>query len=117
MCLSGIESDLTRDQQCQCQPRPELPPALRPAGRIRSRRVVLKVWSGTVIWAGANPRARDQLTGGAYSPSEYIPTETMTTHTRPESFLPLTPVVFDILVTLAARDCHGYSILTDIRAR
>src|SRR5206468_416413 len=32
-------------------------------------------------------------------------------------FLPLTPVVFDILVTLAARDCHGYSILTDIRAR
>jgi DNA-binding PadR family transcriptional regulator len=29
----------------------------------------------------------------------------------------LTPVVFDILVTLAAGDAHGYAILTEIRAR
>lgn len=36
---------------------------------------------------------------------------------RPESFLPLTPVVFEILVSLASADRHGYSILTDIRAR
>jgi DNA-binding PadR family transcriptional regulator len=35
----------------------------------------------------------------------------------PESFLPLTSVVFEILVTLAARECHGYPILSDIRAR
>jgi DNA-binding PadR family transcriptional regulator len=35
----------------------------------------------------------------------------------PESFLPLTPVVFEILITLAAEDRHGYSILTDIRDR
>ena len=34
-----------------------------------------------------------------------------------ETFLPLTPVVFDILVTLSARECHGYLILSDIRAR
>jgi DNA-binding PadR family transcriptional regulator len=35
----------------------------------------------------------------------------------PESFLPLTSVVFEILVTLAARECHGNLILSDIRAR
>jgi DNA-binding PadR family transcriptional regulator len=34
-----------------------------------------------------------------------------------ESFLPLTSVVFDILITLASGDRHGYSILTDIRER
>ena len=31
--------------------------------------------------------------------------------------LPLTPVVFEILVTLASRECHGYAILADVRAR
>ena len=31
--------------------------------------------------------------------------------------MPLSPVVFDILVTLAAGDAHGYAILTDIRER
>jgi DNA-binding PadR family transcriptional regulator len=35
----------------------------------------------------------------------------------PESFLPLTPVVFDILISLAEADQHGYAILTSIRAR
>ena len=37
--------------------------------------------------------------------------------TRPESFLPLTPVVFDILVTLATADQHGYAILIELRER
>lgn len=36
---------------------------------------------------------------------------------RPESFLPLTAVVFEILVSLATGERHGYSILTDVRAR
>ncbi len=36
---------------------------------------------------------------------------------RPESFLPLTPVVFDILVTLASSDQHGYAILNEVRER
>lgn len=31
--------------------------------------------------------------------------------------MPLSPVVFDILVTLASGDAHGYAILTDIRER
>jgi len=31
--------------------------------------------------------------------------------------MPLSPVVFDILVTLAAGDAHGYAILTEIRDR
>ena len=35
----------------------------------------------------------------------------------PESFLPLTPVVFDILISLAAGERHGYSMLQDIRTR
>ncbi len=35
----------------------------------------------------------------------------------PDAFLPLTSIVFEILVTLAAGDRHGYSILTDVRAR
>lgn len=39
------------------------------------------------------------------------------TQPRPESFLPLTPVVFDILVTLASADQHGYAILTEVRER
>jgi DNA-binding PadR family transcriptional regulator len=34
-----------------------------------------------------------------------------------ESLLPLTSVVFEILVTLASGDRHGYSILSDVRAR
>jgi DNA-binding PadR family transcriptional regulator len=33
------------------------------------------------------------------------------------SFLPLTSVVFEILVSLAGEDRHGYSILTDVRSR
>jgi len=41
----------------------------------------------------------------------------MPTPKRPESFLPLTPVVFDILVTLASADQHGYAILSEVRER
>ena len=33
----------------------------------------------------------------------------------PAAFLPLTSVVFEILVSLASGDRHGYSILTDVR--
>ncbi len=36
---------------------------------------------------------------------------------RPESLLPLTSVVFEILVSLASEDRHGYSILSDVRER
>ena len=36
---------------------------------------------------------------------------------HPASFLPLTAVVFEILVSLATEDRHGYSIMTDVRAR
>jgi DNA-binding PadR family transcriptional regulator len=36
---------------------------------------------------------------------------------RPESFLPLTTVVFEILVSLATADRHGYSIMADVRER
>jgi DNA-binding PadR family transcriptional regulator len=35
----------------------------------------------------------------------------------PAAFLPLTSVVFEILVSLASGDRHGYSILTDVRER
>jgi len=35
----------------------------------------------------------------------------------PAAFLPLTPVVFEILVSLASEDRHGYSMLGDIRTR
>ncbi len=41
----------------------------------------------------------------------------MKTPIRPDSFLPLTSVVFEILVSLAAEDRHGYSILSDVRDR
>lgn len=44
--------------------------------------------------------------------------ETMPRHERAlESFLPLTSVVFEILVTLASGDRHGYAILTEVRER
>jgi DNA-binding PadR family transcriptional regulator len=36
---------------------------------------------------------------------------------RAESFLPLTAVVFEILVSLATGERHGYSIMTDVRTR
>jgi len=36
---------------------------------------------------------------------------------NPESFLPLSSVVFEILVSLASADRHGYQILTDVRDR
>jgi DNA-binding PadR family transcriptional regulator len=35
----------------------------------------------------------------------------------PEARLPLTAVVFEILVSLARDDRHGYAILTDVRER
>ena len=36
---------------------------------------------------------------------------------RPESFLPLTPVAFEILLALADTDRHGYSILQEVESR
>src|SRR5688572_23135969 len=36
---------------------------------------------------------------------------------RPESFLPLTPVAFEILLALADGERHGYSILQEVDAR
>jgi DNA-binding PadR family transcriptional regulator len=36
---------------------------------------------------------------------------------RPDSFLPLSTVVFEILVSLATADRHGYSIMADVRER
>jgi DNA-binding PadR family transcriptional regulator len=35
----------------------------------------------------------------------------------PDAFLPLTAVVFEILVSLATEARHGYSILVDVRSR
>ena len=36
---------------------------------------------------------------------------------RPESFLPLTPVAFEILLSLADGERHGYSILQEVEHR
>lgn len=36
---------------------------------------------------------------------------------KPESLLPLPPAVFHILIALADRDRHGYSIMQDVAAR
>lgn len=36
---------------------------------------------------------------------------------EPGSFLPLTPIAFEVLLSLASGDAHGYRILTDIEAR
>jgi DNA-binding PadR family transcriptional regulator len=35
----------------------------------------------------------------------------------PGTFLPLTPIAFDILVSLAGEERHGYAILSELRAR
>src|ERR1700727_1761042 len=37
--------------------------------------------------------------------------------TKPDSLLPLPPAVFHILIALADRDRHGYSIIQDVAAR
>ncbi|HJU44604.1 MAG TPA: helix-turn-helix transcriptional regulator [Vicinamibacterales bacterium] len=36
---------------------------------------------------------------------------------RPESFLPLTPVAFEVLLALADGERHGYSILQEVESR
>jgi DNA-binding PadR family transcriptional regulator len=36
---------------------------------------------------------------------------------RPDSFLPLTPVAFEILLALADGERHGYSILQEVETR
>jgi DNA-binding PadR family transcriptional regulator len=36
---------------------------------------------------------------------------------RPEAFLPLTPVAFEILLALADGERHGYSILQEVETR
>ena len=41
----------------------------------------------------------------------------MTHDPSPEDLLPLQPAVFHILVALADRDRHGYSIMQDVAAR
>jgi DNA-binding PadR family transcriptional regulator len=39
------------------------------------------------------------------------------TDPKPESLLPLPPAVFHILIALADKDRHGYSIMQDVAAR
>jgi hypothetical protein len=41
----------------------------------------------------------------------------MTRDASPDSFLPLPTAVFHILIALADRDRHGYSIMQDVAAR
>jgi DNA-binding PadR family transcriptional regulator len=41
----------------------------------------------------------------------------MTPPRPPESLLPLTAVAFEILLTLADGDCHGYHIMQDVSRR
>lgn len=41
----------------------------------------------------------------------------MATDPSPETFLPLPAAVFHILIALADRDRHGYSIMQDVSAR
>ncbi|HUU34643.1 MAG TPA: PadR family transcriptional regulator [Vicinamibacterales bacterium] len=36
---------------------------------------------------------------------------------RPDTFLPLTPVAFEIMLALADGDRHGYSILQEVESR
>ncbi len=36
---------------------------------------------------------------------------------EPQSFLPLTPIVFHILLTLSSQDRHGYGIIKEVEAR
>lgn len=36
---------------------------------------------------------------------------------RPDTFLPLTPVAFEILIALADGERHGYSILQEVESR
>ena len=36
---------------------------------------------------------------------------------RPETFLPLTPVAFEIMLALADGEQHGYSIMREVEAR
>lgn len=38
-------------------------------------------------------------------------------HTKPADHLPLTPIAFEIMLSLADGEAHGYRILTDIGAR
>ena len=41
----------------------------------------------------------------------------MTDHPRPERFLPLAPVWFEILLALAAGDLHGYAVMQEVARR
>jgi DNA-binding PadR family transcriptional regulator len=41
----------------------------------------------------------------------------MATHPRPETLLPLTAVAFEILMTLADEDAHGYRIMQAVEER
>jgi DNA-binding PadR family transcriptional regulator len=41
----------------------------------------------------------------------------MTDNPEPESFIPLPPATFHILIALAGDDMHGYAIIQDVAAR
>jgi len=43
--------------------------------------------------------------------------KSITPEKSPESFLPLTPAVFHILITLADGDAHGYAIMQEVARR
>jgi DNA-binding PadR family transcriptional regulator len=52
-----------------------------------------------------------------YTLGAYILDEAMSDHARPERFLPLAPVWFEILLALAAAELHGYAVMQEVARR
>ena len=55
--------------------------------------------------------------GAVYTRYAYTLHAAMTDHLRPERFLPLAPVWFEILLALAAGDQHGYAVMQEVARR
>ena len=62
------------------------------------------------------PRLAQSALGG-YVPWVYSLWANMTDRVNLASFLPLTPVAFEILLTLAGGDQHGYAVMLEVERR
>lgn len=68
--------------------------------------------------AASTPRSNLLRRPAVYVPDAYRRPALMTSDRfRPDTFLPLTPVAFEILLALADGEQHGYRIMQDVNAR
>lgn len=69
------------------------------------------------MWRSRQVRRNQPRAIAVYTLHAYIRDAPMTDLPRPERFLPLAPVWFEILLALAAGELHGYAVMQEVARR